>query len=214
MKIDIKNLQEMINNSISKHLFEMDIRQRIKAAASQDIGVSVEQLIDVLKSSGKKTITRKELVDLLGSREMVQKNLSGLGPISRTATTASLMKSLNKTGGSPVRSPQSFEFREGKISFSKRQLQEMVNAIVDKKLFEFSSSNNPIMAKREIISIMDSTARNFENEIIKTFNLKHPDNLSSNLQRKYLEIVEEMKAKMIEAAMSAVRKLINFPKEE
>jgi len=61
---------------------------------------------------------------------------------------------------------------------------------------------------------MDTTSRNFENEILKTFDLQHPDTLGPELQRKYLEVVEGMKAKLVGAAMEAVGQLIRFPRND
>ena len=94
------------------------------------------------------------------------------------------------------------------VHMSKQQLKEMVTALLE---FDLLGKKNPIMAKREIIAMMDSTSRNFEREIIKTFNLKDPDDLQPELQRKYLEIVEGMKTKLVAAAMEAVQQLIAFP---
>lgn len=94
----------------------------------------------------------------------------------------------------------------------------MINVSVRKKLQEAGvggiGAGNPIMAKREIIALMDQTSRSFEQEIIKTFKLQNPDNLSPELQRAYLEIVEGMKAKMVAAAMEAVQGLIKFPRQD
>lgn len=94
------------------------------------------------------------------------------------------------------------------VKMTKQQLKEMVGALLE---FDLLGKKNPIMAKREIIAMMDSTSRNFEREIIKTFNLKDPDELTPELQRKYLEIVEGMKGKLVSAAMEAVQQLISFP---
>lgn len=106
------------------------------------------------------------------------------------------------------------ETQTNKITISETTLKEMVGQAVQKKLLEMSDMNNPIMAKREIIALMDSTSRNFESEIIKTFNLQNPDSLSPELQRKYLEVVEGMKAELVAAAMKAVTQLIMFPKQD
>lgn len=94
------------------------------------------------------------------------------------------------------------------VKMTKQQLKEMVGALLE---FDLLGKRNPIMAKREIIAMMDSTSRNFEREIIKTFNLRDPDELTPELQRKYLEVVEGMKGKLVSAAMEAVQQLISFP---
>lgn len=102
------------------------------------------------------------------------------------------------------------------IQITESELKEMITKVATKKLQEAGvggiGMGNPIMAKREIIALMDQTARSFEQEIIKTFNLQNPDVLSPELQRSYLEVVEGMKAKMVQAAMEAVQMLIKFPK--
>jgi len=101
-----------------------------------------------------------------------------------------------------------------KITITESQLREMVSKVVKSRIQEMSTGGNPIMAKREIIALMDSTSRNFEHEIIKTFNLQNPDTLSPDLQRKYLEIVETMKGELVGAAMQAVQALVAFPKQD
>jgi hypothetical protein len=119
-----------------------------------------------------------------------------------------LKKMINEAVSSLVKT------QTNKITISETTLKEMVGQAVQKKLLEMSDMNNPIMAKREIIALMDSTSRNFESEIIKTFNLQNPDSLSPELQRKYLEVVEGMKAELVAAAMKAVTQLIMFPKQD
>lgn len=100
------------------------------------------------------------------------------------------------------------------ITITQSQLKEMVTKVVKARIQEMSMAGNPIMAKREIIALMDSTSRNFEHEIIKTFNLQNPDTLSPDLQRRYLEIVETMKGELVGAAMQAVQSLVAFPKND
>lgn len=109
------------------------------------------------------------------------------------------------------------ESSKKEIKISEKDLKEMIFKIAAAKLQESGGvggigMGNPIMAKREIIALMDQTSRSFEQEIIKTFKLQSPDNLSPELQRSYLEVVEGMKAKMVAAAMEAVQQLIKFPK--
>lgn len=99
------------------------------------------------------------------------------------------------------------------ITITQSQLKEMVTKVVKARIQE-SMGGNPIMAKREIIALMDSTSRNFEHEIIKTFNLQNPDMLAPELQRKYLEVVETMKQRLVTAAMDAVKELVAFPKND
>ena len=101
-----------------------------------------------------------------------------------------------------------------KITITESQLREMVSKAVKSRIQEMSTGGNPIMAKREIIALMDSTSRNFEHEIIKTFNLQNPDMLAPELQRRYLEVVETMKQRLVTAAMDAVGELVAFPKND
>ena len=102
------------------------------------------------------------------------------------------------------------------VEMSKAELKEMVVAVLENSFAPagLGAKKNPIMAKREIISMMDTTSRNFEREILKVFNLRDPDELSADLQRKYIEIVEAMKTKLVAAAMEAVAQLISFPSNE
>lgn len=102
------------------------------------------------------------------------------------------------------------------IEMTKTELKEMVNSILENGggMTTLGIKKNPIMAKREIIAMMDSTSRSFEREILKTFNLRDPDELSPELQKRYLEIVEAMKSKLVAAAMEAVQQLISFPSNE
>jgi len=102
------------------------------------------------------------------------------------------------------------------VEMSKKELKEMVTAVLENSFTPsgIGPRKNPIMAKREIIAMMDTTSRSFEREILKTFNLRDPDELSPDLQKKYLEIVEEMKTKLVGAAMAAVQQLIGFPSND
>jgi hypothetical protein len=233
MKIDINKLQEMIKEAISEYTIG---EAPLSGSARQDMfkrlgknptarSIPVGQLIAALMKAKAKTpvMTKDQLLGLLDSPELLISPTgpgSGLSATSQAATQGSLSRALTPTGGAPVRpAMESKEPKETTITVSEAELKEMVNTIVESRLLkEFDMSgmfpgNNPIMAKREIIALMDSTSRNFENEIVKTFRLQNPDSLSPELQRRYLEIVEEMKTKLIQAAMAAVRDLIAFPKQ-
>lgn len=216
MKVNEKKLQEMVQEAISSYLDEMDYRQRIAAAAKGGAGgdkVSIDKLISILdgmEKSGKAAVSPAEI------QAAMKQAIQVSAPLGKGSPQALAQKAASPTGGAPVMAPpSSVGPREGKtVSITKGQLQEMVNRIIEARLLEFSTSNNPIMAKREIIALMDSTSRNFENEIIKTFKLQNPDMLSPELQRKYLEVVEGMKAELVAAAMKAVQELIHFPKQD
>lgn len=218
MKVNSRELQEMIKEAVTNYLSELDYRQRL-AAVGQKGGtdqVSIDKLmmgLDGMEKTGKTTISQPELMNV--AKQAIQV----AAPLGKGNAGALAQQATSKTGGAPVSAPMGagnpaapFPQREGKITVTKSQLKEMVAGIVKNRLMEFADNNNPIMAKREIIALMDSTSRNFESEIIKTFKLQNPDTLSPELQRRYLEIVEGMKAELVAAAMKAVQDLISFPK--
>jgi len=211
MKVNSKKLQEMIKEAISSYLTELDYRQRIAAVPKTGPSdqVSIDKLmmaLDGLEKSGKTTVTQPDLATL------AKRSIEVAAPLGKASPAALAQQAVSPTGGAPLRKP--FEAKDRNITVTQSQLKEMVAKVVKSRLQEFSTGNNPIMAKREIIALMDSTSRNFENEIITTFNLRNPDTLAPDLQRQYLEIVEAMKAKLVAAAMEAVQSLINFPTED
>jgi hypothetical protein len=105
------------------------------------------------------------------------------------------------------------KFEKPTVEMTKKELYEMVTAVLENSLPGAQAVvGNPIMAKREIISMMDTTSRGFEREILKIFDLKDPDTLTPELQKRYLLIVEQMKSELVAAAMEAVKQLIGFPK--
>lgn len=211
-------LQEIIQEAVAEYLAELDYKQRLaqvtnKGAKDQ---ISIDKLmlaLDGAEKSGKTSVSHGELA------QMAKQAIALSAPLGKAAP-GSVTPALSPTGGTPLHAPMgagnvSSPFaQEGKIKVTKSQLKEMVAKVVNERLLEFATNENPIMAKREIIALMDSTSRNFENEIIKTFGLQHPDSLQTDLQRRYLEIVEQMKAELVGAAMKAVRELIHFPKQE
>ena len=143
---------------------------------------------------------------------LAKRSIEVAAPLGKASPTALAQQAVSPTGGAPLRKP--FEARDRNITVTQSQLREMVAKVVKSRLQEFADGNNPIMAKREIIALMDSTSRNFETEIVKTFNLQSPDMLTPDLQRRYLEVVEEMKAELVAAAMKAVQQLIHFPSND
>lgn len=215
MKIETKKLQKMIQEAIQSYIkeweemSEADIRQRMAAKTSgggADM-VNIDKLmmaLDAAEKQGKTGLTASELSSL------AKQAIEVAAPLGKGNAQQLAAKAASKTGGAPVAPPSNMmmEENEGKISLTKAQLKEMVISLLENNLL---GKKNPIMAKREIIAMMDSTSRNFEREIVKTFNLRDPDELTPELQRKYLEIVEGMKSELVAAAMKAVQQLINFP---
>lgn len=213
IKIEAKKLHEMIETAIGKYLKEWeevdeDVRQRMaaKAGSGKDM-VNIDKMmmaLDAAEKQGKTGLTAQEIMML------AQRSIEVAAPMGKGNPAAVAAQVGSKTGGAPLVTPPSNigQMNENKLSLTKKQLKEMVVSLLE---FSLMGQKNPIMAKREIIAMMDSTSRNFEREIIKTFNLRDPDELTPELQRKYLEIVEGMKSKLVAAAMEAVQQLIRFP---
>lgn len=225
--MDIKQLREMVEEAVSAFLDEFNYNDRMAALkASRPAGGAPEQIkldglmgkLFAMQKAGKQTIARNELESMMKDLVLPPSSPLGVGKMSdlRGVTKAAVAAS-GPTGGAPlVKPPASLYAREGKVRMTEADLKEMVSRVVAAKLAENGvggiGMGNPIMAKREIIALMDQTSRSFEQEIIKTFKLQNPDVLSPELQRSYLEIVEGMKAKMVQAAMEAVQSLVKFPK--
>lgn len=222
--MDTKQLREMIEEAVAAFLDEFNYADRIAAMRQQrpssggEDQIQIGQLIgalDNMRKSGKKTLSMAELQGALKSATAVATPM-GKGSMKDLAgVTAAAAQQATPTRGQPlVKPPASLYAREGRVRMSEAQLKEMVNRVVAQKIHEQFGMGNPIMAKREIIALMDQTSRSFEQEIIKTFKLQNPDLLAPELQRSYLEIVEGMKAKLVQAAMEAVQQLIKFPKTD
>lgn len=224
--MDIKQLREMVEEAVSAFLDEFNYNDRLAAMKAQRPAgggqdqISIDKLITVLdgmEKSGKSTLTMAELQGALKGAVAVSAPLGKAAPGAAKNIAATAHAAAGPTGGAPlVKPPSSLYAREGKVRMTESELKEMVQRVVAAKLAENGvggiGMGNPIMAKREIIALMDQTSRSFEQEIIKTFKLQNPDVLSPELQRSYLEIVEGMKAKMVQAAMEAVQSLVKFPK--
>jgi hypothetical protein len=142
-------------------------------------------------------------------QEMIKEAISDYVSEAQPGMTASQRVKFASSAANP-----SLKTKDRNVTVTQSQLKEMVAKVVKSRLMEFDAGNNPIMDKREIIALMDTNSRNFEHDIIKTFNLQNPDTLAPELQRRYLEIVEGMKAELVGAAMKAVQELINFPSND
>ena len=69
-------------------------------------------------------------------------------------------------------------------------------------------------AKRNIVMAAQHASQQFENEIMKAFNLVHPDQLPGHIQEQYFAVVKEMEEGVVHAVKNAVRKLVRFPKNK
>lgn len=218
MKVTVTEIRNMIQEALGDYLSEIDYRQRLASMPKGNKDeISIDKLmmaLDGAEKSGKKAVSQQEL------QQIVSKSIQVAAPLGKGSPQQLAQQAGSKTGGQPLVAPmgagnvQNPLGQRESIEISKTKLQEMINKLVEAKLVEFVDGQNPIMAKREIIALMDSTSRNFENEIIKTFKLQNPDMLSPELQRKYLEVVEGMKAELVSAAMKAVQQLIHFPRQD
>lgn len=96
------------------------------------------------------------------------------------------------------------------MKIARNELKELIRESVKRKLHEA----NGFSAKRAIIDIAQGLSRQFETDIIKTLNLQNPDEMSPDVQKQYLIVVENMKESFVKAAMDATKELIKFPKHE
>jgi hypothetical protein len=94
------------------------------------------------------------------------------------------------------------------MKITEKELKEMITEAVKAKLNEDINFS----AKRNVILAAQHASVSFENEIIKTFGLVHPDKLPAKLQQHYYMVVKEMEQGIVEAVEVAVRELVRFPK--
>ena len=96
------------------------------------------------------------------------------------------------------------------MKITPKELNELVKEVIKERL----SESTAFSAKRTIIDAAQGLSRQFENELIKSLNLQSPDEMTPELQRKYLEIAEKMREQFVNAAMEATRELVKFPRNE
>lgn len=103
------------------------------------------------------------------------------------------------------------------MKITENEIRELVREAIRNKLNGENKQINlnessDFTARRQIVSAAASSAMSFENEIIKLLNLVPPDELNVTMQQQFLEVVNEMKNKMIEAVAKAVTDLARFPR--
>ena len=99
------------------------------------------------------------------------------------------------------------------MKITKQELNEIIKEAVSKKLTSLNEDVN-FSAKRNIVMSAQHASKAFENEIIKAFNLRHPDKLPTEIQEKYYLVVKEMEKDFVAAVQKAVRELVRFPKNK
>lgn len=99
------------------------------------------------------------------------------------------------------------------MKISKKQLEQLIESAVEKKLSSLNESSD-FTAKRRIIYSAQNMSMEFEEEIKNILNLKNPDELEEGVQQKYFEVVEKMKDDIIKAVSVATRDLVRFPRND
>ena len=99
------------------------------------------------------------------------------------------------------------------MKITKQELNEIIKEAVQNKMASLNEDVN-FTAKRNIVMAAQHASQQFENEIIKTFNLVHPDQLPGHIQEQYFAVVKEMEDGVVSAVQDAVRKLVRFPKNK
>jgi len=99
------------------------------------------------------------------------------------------------------------------MKISKKELEQIINEAVGKKVATLKESTD-FTAKRRIVYAAQNASMEFENEIAKSLGLIDADQLPSNLQIKYFQYAEEMKADIIRAVVAAVGKFATLPRNQ
>jgi len=99
------------------------------------------------------------------------------------------------------------------MKITKQELNEIIKEAVQNKLASLNEDVN-FTAKRNVVMAAQHAAKAFESEIIKTFDLRHPDKLPTEIQEAYFAIVKEMEKDFVAAVQKAVRQLVRFPKNK
>lgn len=97
------------------------------------------------------------------------------------------------------------------MKITDQELRKMIREVVRKKVAVLKEAED-FTARRQVVHSAEAASMNFEQEIVKLLNLEHPDNLPTELQKKYYFIVDSMKDEIKRAVMEATRKLAAFPK--
>jgi hypothetical protein len=94
-------------------------------------------------------------------------------------------------------------------TITEKEIRQIVRKVLRKKLNESSD----FTARRIIQQQAMNTSMEFEKEIVSQLGLTPPDTLAPHVQKKYFEIVEEMKAAIIKAVQTAVTRMAYLPRE-
>lgn len=97
------------------------------------------------------------------------------------------------------------------MKITEEELQGMIKEAVKKKIAALNESSD-FTAKRQIVHSAASAAMEFEAEIKSGLGLIDPDQLPPNLQDKYFNIAEEMKAAVVKVVADAVRRFASLPR--
>ena len=92
-----------------------------------------------------------------------------------------------------------------KVSELKQLVTEMANKIL--------GENADFTASRRIQHLAEEASMNFEDVIVKELKLMHPDKMSPEVQKAYIEITNGMKSKISSVVNETLEKLQNFPRE-
>jgi hypothetical protein len=95
------------------------------------------------------------------------------------------------------------------VKITEQELRAMIREHLEKRLHEATDFS----ARRAIIHSAEKSSMEFEAEIIGLLGLEKPDTFSPEVQKKYYEVAEEMKDRIVRAVMDATRKLTRFPKQ-
>jgi hypothetical protein len=99
------------------------------------------------------------------------------------------------------------------MKVTKEELNTLIQEALQKKMETLKEDVN-FTAKRNIVMAAQHASQQFENEIMKAFNLVHPDQLPGHIQEQYFAVVKEMEEGVVHAVKNAVRKLVRFPKNK
>ena len=99
------------------------------------------------------------------------------------------------------------------MKVTKEELNTLIQEALQKKMETLKEDVN-FTAKRNIVMAAQNASQQFENEIMKAFNLVHPDQLPGHIQEQYFVVVKEMEEGVVHAVKNAVRKLVRFPKNK
>lgn len=102
-----------------------------------------------------------------------------------------------------------------KVTITEAELRALVRESLKKKLGQTPLNESlALSAKRKLTLSAKEHTMDFEKKIVDTLGLTDPDELSEELQKQYIEIVEEMQNRVVAAVQEAVAKLATFPRED